>query len=410
LLRSEGITISGTVIAAALLSSCAGFQPQRDAASAYLERAAIQSRGTLTVRVSVLSADESRQMFDADLYSKGIQPVWIEVENLGTEHAWYLPVGTDEEYFVPNEISWMFRGGRTSTARAEIEAYFRNSAMSRIVPAGETVSGFVFTHLTPGTKGVNVDLVGDDINLQAFTFYVDVPGLRADHRDVDPETLYTSGQVRNVTSVAELKTALANLPCCSVENNRDAPELILNLVVLSEIETFHHALIKGRWEEAPILQEGSSTMDDDYGKFFGGRIVKPMYVFDRVQDAVFRKTRPSVGESNQVNLWLAPLTFNDTPVWLGQTARTFGPKNSDGGPVQIEPNLDDARFFFLQNFLYSGSISEYGLLVGLEPVSFDDYELASEGTEYFTDGYRAVIRLSEQPVSYSDVEYVEWSD
>jgi hypothetical protein len=113
----------GTLTTVVLLSSCAGFQPDPEAASAYEDRAHASSQGLLNVRVSVLSANESRLMFDADLYSKGIQPVWIEVENRGEERAWYLPVGTDDEYFVPHEVAWIFRGGLSDSARTDMEAY-----------------------------------------------------------------------------------------------------------------------------------------------------------------------------------------------------------------------------------------------------------------------------------------------
>ena len=411
MLKSEGITISGTVIAAALLSSCAGFQPQPDAASAYRERAETETQGSIRVRVSALSAEESRLMFDADLYGKGIQPVWIEVENTGTERVWYLPVGTDEEYFVPNEVAWIFRGGRSNAARAEMEAWLRDSAMSRLVPPGETVSGFVFTHLTSGTKGINVDLVGDDIDLNAFTFYIDVPDLRADHRDIDPLTLYTGNEARSASTLAELSREIAELPCCSEEPDRDdVPDFLLNLVVIGDIETFHHALIRGRWEEAPIGQFAGSGSGEDFDKYIGARPVPPMYVFGRIQDAVFHKTRPSVGESNQLNLWLSPVRFNGTPVWVGQTARTLSSRRTSQQYALTEPHLDEARFYFIQNLLYSGSVNSYGFLPGGKEITFEEYEAATDGTEYFTDGRRLVIWLSDEPVAYNEVGYIDWED
>jgi hypothetical protein len=401
---------AGTLTTVVMLSSCGSFQPDPESASTYVQRAHTSSEGLLRVRVSVLSADESQLMFDADLYGKGIQPVWIEVENRGEARAWYLPVGTDSEYFVPHEVAWIFRGGLSDAARTDMEAYLRDSAMSRLIPAGETVSGFVFTHLTSGTKGVNVDLVGDDLGASAFTFYIDVPGLRADHRDIDPDQLYKAGEIRKVATIPELKVALDELPCCSTEPTKNIPDFVLNLVVLGDVKTFHHALIKGRWEEAPVSQGRHSDADEDYEKYFRGEPVEPMYVYDRIQDAVFRKTRPSVGESNQVNLWLTPIRYNDLQVWVAQTARTLTPRGGAGSSLLTEPNLDEARFFFMQNLLYSGSLAGYGYIDGIDPVSFEDYEAATDGTEYFTDGERAVIWLSDEPVTYNDVEYVGWAD
>jgi len=67
----------------------------------------------------------------------------------------------------------------------------------------------VFTNLDLGTKSFNVDLIGDDNMVKTFTFFVSVPGLRADHQDVDFDNLYSAAEVVHYDEV-NLKDAMKN--------------------------------------------------------------------------------------------------------------------------------------------------------------------------------------------------------
>ena len=67
--------------------------------------------------------------------------------------------------------------------------------MGLFLAPGSSRSGFVFTNLDLGTKSFNVDLVGDDNLVKTFTFFISVPGLRADHQDVDFDNLYSAAEV-----------------------------------------------------------------------------------------------------------------------------------------------------------------------------------------------------------------------
>lgn len=66
----------------------------------------------------------------------------------------------------------------------DMERWFYTNAMERFIPPGESRSGLVYTHLVPGSKGVNLDIF---FNLEAysFTFFVPMPGFTADYRRVD---------------------------------------------------------------------------------------------------------------------------------------------------------------------------------------------------------------------------------
>lgn len=73
-------------IAILLVAGCAAnFEPRPVAEVNFLERSQTQSRGNMRVTAAVLGAEETEQVFGFALYKKGIQPVWLEIENKGAE-------------------------------------------------------------------------------------------------------------------------------------------------------------------------------------------------------------------------------------------------------------------------------------------------------------------------------------
>ena len=66
-----------------------------------MERAVTQVKGEVRVTAAVMSKKETEQAFDLDLYDKGIQPVWLEIENKSTEDFWFVRRGLDPNYFSP---------------------------------------------------------------------------------------------------------------------------------------------------------------------------------------------------------------------------------------------------------------------------------------------------------------------
>jgi hypothetical protein len=165
----------------AVLAGCAtaSFQPEDPDSVTFRNRAQTQSSAAVRVTAAVPGADETRALFDIPLYDDDIQPVWLEVENRSSGWIRYAPVGTDREYFSPQEVAYVHKGRFSGAAKKDMYRYFQDMAMPRRIPPGEKRSGFVFTHAQPGTKAFNVDLFGparvDDLS---FTFFIDVPGFK----------------------------------------------------------------------------------------------------------------------------------------------------------------------------------------------------------------------------------------
>jgi hypothetical protein len=91
----------------------------------------------------------------------------------------------------------------------QIDRYFLDQAMGLFLAPGSSRSGYVFTNLDLGTKSFNVDLIGHDNMVKTFTFFISVPGLRADHQDFDFDNLYSAAEVVHYDEV-NFRDALKN--------------------------------------------------------------------------------------------------------------------------------------------------------------------------------------------------------
>jgi hypothetical protein len=90
----------------------------------------------------VPGAEESQALLGLPLYQRGIQPVWIEVQNRAGEALRFAPVGVDRAYFSPFDVAYLHRAGFTNEALEEMNRRFYALAMPRRIPSGETRSGF----------------------------------------------------------------------------------------------------------------------------------------------------------------------------------------------------------------------------------------------------------------------------
>jgi hypothetical protein len=70
-----------------------------------------------------------------------------------------------------------------------MEAYFKNMSFDNPIEPNAAVSGFVFTNLDEGEKVVQVDLIGPE-RAKFLTFFLEVPGMKADYLRVDFDSLF----------------------------------------------------------------------------------------------------------------------------------------------------------------------------------------------------------------------------
>src|SRR5262249_33609439 len=63
------------------LQGCVTYAPKAVHEVPFLQRAQTQRDGDLQVTIAVPSQEESKALFGVSTYEKGIQPVWLQIEN-----------------------------------------------------------------------------------------------------------------------------------------------------------------------------------------------------------------------------------------------------------------------------------------------------------------------------------------
>jgi len=328
--------------------------------------------------------------------------------------VYFLPLSLDPNYFSPFEAAYVSHFAYVTPANDEMDRYFfRRRQRIRIDP-GTIRSGFVYTPVDEGTKAFNVDLVGEDHLVRTFTFFIHVPGLRADYHEVEFEDLYSKEEILSYDEKG-LKEALERLPCCTTNKKGSEEGDPLNLVVIGEGEDVFHAFIRAGWDETETIYT-ASALRTTLSFLFGGRYryspVSGLYVYGRRQDVAFQKVRESIHERNHLRLWLSPMRFEGKPVWVGQISRDIGVRFTTKTIVthKIDPDVDETRDFLTQDLWYSQGLVKFAFVkgVGAAPISEPRGNLT--GDRYFTDGLRVVLWLSSDPVALEDVEFVQWEN
>jgi hypothetical protein len=390
--------------------SCATFKPLPIEEVPFRDRAQTQNENNVRVTAAVLSEEESQTVFDLPLYDQGIQPIWLEIENKDEENIWFTPVGLDPDYFAPLEVAYMNRRTFSGKANKKMEEYFYAQGMKKFIPPGGIRSGFVFTNLDMGTKAFNVDVIGDDNQIRTFTFFISVPGLRVSHQDVDFKNLYPKEEMVVYDDEESFRKALEDLPCCSTNTDGTEKADPLNIVFVSTGEALHQVLIRSGWNETEKVEPGSKsggTRSSTFGKQNRYEPVHPFFLYGRPQDAAFRKPREKVKERNHIRLWLSPMRFKGVPVWVGQISRDIQVRWLRN-EFKIEPLVDEARAYILQDILYARALAKYGYVNGVGAATMSNPHQTLQNDPYFTDGYRAVIWVSGSPVSFSEVRFLKW--
>ena len=350
-------------------------------------RAITQTQGDITVSASVPDKNEAQAIFGIPIYARGIQPVWLEIQNNSTGRVRFAPTGVDRNYFSPLEVAYMHRSGYSKQAREQMDQRFYRSAMPRQIPAGESRSGYVFTHASPGTKSFNVDVYGADED-QSFAFFVTVPGFVPDHESVNFASLYDPAEVHDY-QMSDLRAGLKGLPWFSTDQSGENEGLPVNTIVIAPGLDVLKALLRAGWHESARVKDEKE-------------LAKAHYLYGRIPDAVFRFKQQGGRDRSELNLWQAPVKIGGEAVWLAQFIHFIGNRTQLEQAIfgaRIDPDIDDGRDYLLQNIWYAQSLEQVGWLEGNGAISVETARFDFEGLEYFTDGFRAVIWLSGMPVS-----------
>ena len=377
----------------------------------------VQSKFDDDVRVSVAvpTADEARDLFNANLYAKEIQPVWIKVENNSDRTYYLLNAATDSNYYSPLEVTYAMTGTLSGFYRTEMADHLRALNFRNPILPNTAVSGFIFTNLDEGEKVVQVDLVAAE-QVKLFTFFVQIPGMRVDYHLVDFATLYPADQIVELNE-QELQTALENLPCCTTDQQGSNQGDPLNLVMIGEFKEIAAAFARRGW--LPAEETYSTAVWKTIKSFlFGSRYryspLSPLYYDGRHQDFARQKPRHDIHERNHLRLWYTPMHYQGKPVFIGQISRDIGVRLTLKArpPVthKIDPDIDEARHALVEDLLFSQLLTEVGFVKGVGAARPSNPRSNLTGDPYFTDGYRLVLILDQHPTAMDEVKSLGWEE
>jgi hypothetical protein len=405
---------------------------------AFLARAEVQQDDEFVVSVAVPDDRESERFFGVPLARHGMQPVWLKIKNNTAQACRLRLASLDPNYYPPLEaayvnhfhvmnrvaafglLAWFFlplilllpfKIFSAWSANWRMNTYFQEHGIgSGLIPPGHDLVGFVFATHDAGSKQVTLRLMGAK-GMKEFSFSIAIPGLKVDHGNKGLTELQNSPDAVEC-SEAELRERLVTLPRCTTNRHGTVEGDPLNLVVIGDFETILNGL-GGRWDETETISMRSCwRMSKAFllGSEYRYSPVSSLYVEGRPQDFALQKARHTINQRLHLRLWMTPLRYQGKPVWIGQISRDIGVrftlKTWNLTTHKIDPDVDDARDYVLDDLMEAGRVSHVAYVKGA-PIS----EEASPnrnltGDPYVTDGLRVVAIFS---ASRTPAVFLNWA-
>jgi len=399
----------------------------------FLQRAQRRQEGRVEITVAVPSDQESAGIFGVRLARHGLQAVWLEVVNNGEEPLWLDRVQVDPNYFTPLEaanlvhftmgkrllafglLGWLYlpllpllplKLWGLCSANRELKELFRGAGFpGGIIPAGKSVNGFLFTSLDEAVKRIDIRLLGRGQALN-FPFMVEVPGLKVPHPPAETAPDSKAEELDEATFQAWLERQ----PRATGNARGTVEGDPLNLAIVGDRASIVECLKS--WDETESLTVGTAwktakafLLESQYRY----SPVSPLYLGGRQQELALQRARLSLNQRLHLRLWSTNVRIGGQPVWIGQVSRDIGVrftlKTWNLTTHQIDPDVDEARNYVLDNLLVGGHVGRLGFVPGVEaaPATLPRRNLT--GDSYFTDGLRAVAMLSAEPTSPSSLSW-----
>jgi hypothetical protein len=397
------------------ISGCATFGPLPMKTVPFKEREITKGDDEVQVTTVPLSIEESEQVFGTPLAKKGIQPVWVKIENNSKDPFWLLTISIDPNYFAPLEASRKSHFFMSGKANKEMDTFFQEQQIPMFIPPKGTSAGFVYTHLDQGAKYFRVDLLGEK-KLKHFDFFHKIPDFKGDWLSVDFDRLYKKEDLQSCDEKGLYK-ALEGLPCCTTDKKGTDLGDPINLILIAKKNYGWQPFIRRGWhltETMSVEASWKTVKAFIFGSKFGYTPVSPLYVFGRHQDIALQKVRSSVNQRNHLRLWLSPMRFQDKRVWAGQISRDIGVRITTKSPTltthKIDPNIDEARTYLLQDLLFSKNVKIIAYTEGVGEAPEESPRKNLTGDPYFTDGLRLVLFLSDEETDLDNIKILKWAE
>lgn len=373
----------------------------------------VKEIGKVTITASVLSDEDSMLVFGVPTVSRGVEVVWIEIENNDEIPYITFPIEIDGNYYSPSEAARKTRYPLDDPSVSEVNEYFHRNELSQFIPPGETTSGFIYSVPDIGIKEFTVKILGPG-TLQRAHFVFAVPGIKVDFEDLVAEELYDPEEIVDLNEDT-LRGALEEFQCCTTNKEKSGDGDPLNMIVIGEFEEFLPYFIERGWQVTEDIYL-SSIYKEILAFFFGSTYnfapVSSLYVFDRGQDIALQKPRETIYRRNHLRLWLSPYKFEGTPIWIGQISRdigvSFSTKNWWLSNHDIDQEVDEARNFIMQDMMMSGGVERFGYVRGMEPALEDSPMKNFMDQPIYTDGLRVIFLFSPGHVDITETRIFNW--
>jgi hypothetical protein len=387
--------------------------PDPPGTEAFMSRAESQCQGAVTVRAAVLTDDESQDYFGAVLADEGVQAVWLSVDNASDLLLHFLPVVTDPNYFSAPEVSRLVRSWWRGKANASISAALVRQEMPEAIPPGKPVSGFVFTHREGGLKFLQAGFAAGGQEL-LFRFVLPVGGVAYAVQKVDFGDLYTPDMIEQV-DLPTLRKKLEELPSCVTDKAGNVLGDPLNLVLIGHgVDAIFPFITRGwRLDEPFDLHSIYRTIRAFlFGSEYLNAPVSPLRLFGRRQDLSLQKARNKISLRNHLRVWLAPFTIDGLQVWVAQISRDIGIKLTTKSwyltTHRISPEVDQDRYYLLQDMIMTGAVSRFGFVRGVGRSAMPNPRTNLTGDPYVTDGLRLVLFFSAPSRAFDHIDFLDW--
>ena len=365
------------------------------------------------VTVAVLTDAEAGEYFGCPLGTEGIQAVWLKVRNNNSYPIGLLSRSMDPEYFSPLEVSFLNHRAFSEQWNQQLDELFHRSQFPAFVEPGDAVSGFVFTSRQEGAKFVNIEF-WHGMGLTRDGFFMRLPDGGFDFQESDFGKVYPADQIQMI-DLRRLHQIAEELPCCATDRSGGRNGDPANFVLVGTEDAVLGALTGQGWD--PTHAIGSESVGKTMKSFLlGGRYryspVSRLFYFGRGQDLALQKVRDTIHQRNHLRLWRSRYEYQGQQVWIGQISRDIGVRFTWSSPVlvthKIDPQVDEARDYLVQDMIASGFLAAMGYAqgVGAATQSAPRYNLT--GDPYFTDGLRAVMFISDKPVPANEITLISW--
>jgi hypothetical protein len=389
---------------ASLLSACASkpYTYSPTIGSGLEQSSETLRAGGYQVQAAVPGADQARSFLGVDVYARNVQPVWLKIRNDNATRARVVISSIDPKYFPPAEVAWYFKKEFSKEGWMALERRLIDLSLPRFIEPGETVSGLVFTNLSPGTKSFNLEIFRGTRppTYEQFTFFLRVPGFVPDYAQVRFAELYANEELQQIP-LTSVPAVIDSLPCCTTSSDGSSRGRPANVYVVSEGLVLLKALLRAGWVETIVASDDQGAGPSNY-------------LFGRPADGKFRKPRDGTTDRTELAIWKTPVMVDGVPLWAAQVRHAVGRRFPLGDRffgVRLDPDVDEGRNYVIQTFWYAQTLEKWGLTATGSPVSQQDPELDLLGNPWFSlDGLDAVLWLSDELVPMNEARYVEWDD